>query len=128
METTPTGARIVSSTGERMRLVHGPDDAALDALDGYRVVLEGNRLFGALRVTTWEVPEGLHGMAVWIGRLERRGMQLGLLDHDSGAFYLLDEEAWRELDLAVGQLVLVEGYIDGPHRVRVLHHQVLDAG
>ena len=55
-----------------------------------------NRLFGALRVTTWEVPEGLHGMAVWIGRLERRGMQLGLLDHDSGAFYLLDEEAWRD--------------------------------
>lgn len=125
MARTPLGPVLQTSTGKQLRLIHGPDDAALDGLDGYRVLLQGQRVFRTLRVGSWEVPEGLHGMAVWIGRLERRGVQLGLRDHNSGAFYLLDSASWGDLDGAVGEWVAIEGYVDGPHEVVVLHHQVL---
>lgn len=127
IQSTPLGPVVQTSTGARLRLVHGPDDAALDGLDGFRVLLEGQRVFRTLRVSDWEIPEGVHGMAVWVGRLERRGVQLGLSDHNSGAYYLLESSSWPDLQDAVGSWVAIEGYVDGPHRVVVLHHQVLVA-
>jgi hypothetical protein len=50
---------------------------------------------------------------------------LGLQDRNSGAYYLLDPDAALELSPYVGLPVLVEGYVEGAHRVRVLYYRVL---
>lgn len=119
------GTTVTTPTGGRLKLVLGESDRALAHLDGHLVMLEGRRAFGSLRVTDWSVPEGTHGMAAWVGRLERRGVQLGLQDRNSGAYYLLDSASWPVLSGAVGQEVLVEGYVDGPHEVKVMFYRVL---
>lgn len=120
------GPVLQTSTGQTYRLVLGEDDRMLAHLDGHLVLLDGRKAFGALRVGAWTVPEGLHGMGVWLGRLERRGAQLGLQDHNSGAYYLLDGDAWDALAGSAGADVLVEGYVDGPHRVKVLYFRILE--
>lgn len=125
IESTPLGPRLMTSTGRHFKLVHGPADAALPGLDGYRVLIRGRRVLGTLSVREWEVPEGVSGMPVFIGTLERRGVQLGLTDHNSGAFVLFDSASWEELGEFVGQTLAVEGYVDGPHRVHVLVFEVL---
>ncbi len=118
-------AALRTPTGARMVLVLREPDRPLATLHGYRVLLDGRRLGRKLWVRRWSVAEGVRGLGVWIGRLERKGYGVGLLDHNSGAFYTLGEGA-ESLTGAVGHWVVVEGYVDGPHRVRVLHHRVLD--
>lgn len=124
----PLGAIVQTSTGPELRLVLAERDRALAQLDGHIALLEGRRAFGALRVTRWTVPQGLHGMAAWVGPLDRRGVQLGITDRNSGAYYVLDRDAWPTLSGAVGQEVLVEGYVAGPHEVKVLWYRVLAPG
>jgi hypothetical protein len=125
IEGRPLGPVLMTSTGQELRLVLGEQDRSLAELDGHLVMIEGRRALGALQVREWTLPEGVHGMAAWVGRLERRGAQLGLLDRNSGAYYVLDPDAWDALEGAVGAEVLVEGYVDGPHRVKVLWYRVL---
>lgn len=125
VEESPLGPRLETSTGGRLKLVYGERDRALARLGGHIVVLEGHKMFRTLKVQSWTVPEGLHGMAAFIGTLERRGVQLGLTDRNSGAFYLLDEDSWQVLAPFEGEEILVEGYVAGPHVVKVMHHQVL---
>jgi hypothetical protein len=126
IERTGIGPTLVTPTGKRFKLVHGPEDAAIAGLDGYRVLIEGRRAFGALNVRDWQVPEGLTGMPVFIGVLERKGVQLGLTDQSSGAFVFFDQSSWEELAPFVGRPVAVEGWIDGPSRVRVLEFESLE--
>lgn len=125
VESTATGPYLNASTGQRWRLVHREEDRALKYLDGQIISVEGRRVFKNLSVKEFHVPAGVHGMTVWFGTLERRGVQLGLQDRNNGGYYLLRPDAPDELLDAIGSMVLVEGYVDGPHRIRVLHHQVL---
>jgi hypothetical protein len=90
-------------------------------LDGYTVEVWGRRALGPLRVERWAVVEG--SLPAFVGVVERRGLQVGLLDQGSQAFYFLDGvDALAE---HVGDLVVVEGYVDGPHRVRVTAYRAL---
>ncbi|MCB9678440.1 MAG: hypothetical protein H6737_25290 [Alphaproteobacteria bacterium] len=119
------GPMLETSTGERYKLVYGEDDRMLAYLDGHMVVMEGRRIGRTLKVGEWSIPAGLHGLNVWYGTLERRGVQLGLQDRNSGAYYFLGPDVTDALAPYVGEDVLVEGYVVGNHLVKVLHHQVL---
>jgi len=100
--------------------VTSPGSEPLAALDGHEITVEGQRVFGALRVSDWQVVGGLHGMPVWVGQVQRMGAQIGVNDRNSGAFYWVDDAAAQTLDDHIGEVVLLEGYVDGPHRVRVM--------
>lgn len=121
----PMGAHLDVSTGQSWRLVLGEEQRALAHMDGQIAVIEGRRMFKNLSVKKFTVPSGKHGMAVWFGKLERRGVQLGLQDRNNGGFYMLSPDVWDDMADYVGGDVLVEGYVDGPHRIRVMYHQPL---
>lgn len=123
---TPGGPTLEVIDGTTWRLVVGPDAAPLAALDGHTVTIDGQRVFGTVRVSDWRVDEGLHGMPVWVGPVQRMGAQIGVDDRNSGAFYWVDDAATRTLAAHVGEVVLLEGYVDGPHRVKVLYWRPLD--
>lgn len=125
VEPAAGGARLTTSDGGQYRLVLLGDAQPVGRLDGHIVAVEGNRALGAVRVTEWTVLEGVHGMSTWVGPLAAMGSQLGIQDRNSGAFYWVDDAAARRLGAHAGELVLVEGYVDGPHRVRVLYFQLL---
>lgn len=127
VERTPTGPMLRASTGRSYRLAGGGEQGLLGRLDGYRLILEGRRVGKVLTVKSWTVPEGLTGMPVWLGRLERKGVQLGLVDHNSGAFYLVHPDNWPDLEGFVGENIVLEGFVDGPHVVRVLQFDPIDS-
>jgi len=102
------------------------DAAPLAHLEGYLVHVDGRRVFRTVRVEDWQVPEGVHGMTAWVGELRTLGVQLGIQDRNSGGFYLLDAEAEARLADDAGKVVLVEGYVIGPHRVKVMYARVLE--
>lgn len=116
---------VMTPTGEEYRLVLGPETQPIGHLEGHLVELWGTRVFKTVRVRDFNVHEGLHGMQAWVGVLVAQGAQVGIDDRNSGAFYWIDEEAARTLATNVGDPVLLEGFVDGPHRVRVRYYRVL---
>ena len=120
------GVSLLAETGGELRLVLvGPDANALSQLDGFEVEVWGQRAFGALRVARWHVSDGLHGMPVFVGEISPQGVQVAIEDRNTGAVYFLDDATARELLNEPGALVLVEGYVDGPHRIHVVDRRIL---
>lgn len=125
---TEGGPSLEAMTGPEVRLVLvGADAAPVSRLDGHQAEIWGTRIARRVRVTDWKVPEGLHGFQAWVGPLERRGAQLGLTDRNTGAYVLLDDAAQEALGPFVGGVVLVEGYVQGAHRVQVVYYRDLGA-
>ena len=120
------GAQLEVPDGTRYRLVTVGDAAPLAQLGGHLVHVDGRRIFRTIRVEDWQVPEGVHGMTAWVGELRTLGVQLGIQDRNSGGFYLLDAEAEARLSDDAGKVVLVEGYVVGPHQVKVMYAKVLE--
>jgi hypothetical protein len=114
------------SDGRKLRLVVGPESQPVNYLEGSTVEVWGAGVLGRVVVKDWNVLQGPHGMPVWIGLLERKGVQLGLMDRNSDVFYFMDSTQEQGLHEAVSKTVMVEGYVDGPHRVRVLDYRVLE--
>ena len=114
------GVEIEQMDGTRWRLVTGPDSAPLRALDGHTITVAGQRLGRSLRVTGWRVDQGLHGMPVWVGTVRRLGAQVAIEDRNTGGVVVVDDAAVRTLAAHEGDVVLVEGYGDGPNRVKVM--------
>ena len=121
----PEGPTLVTQEGKEYRLVLGPDSRPIAALDGHTVEIDGLRSGRRLRVTDWSVLEGVHGLPTWVGVLERHGGNLGLLDRNSDAYYLVAPEAIDVLTPFVGQVVLLEGFVEGAHVVRVVYYRPL---
>lgn len=121
----PLAVRTLDGEAHRLRL--GPRAEWLRHLDGHSVEVRGPRALGRITVREWQVLEGRNGLPVWIGVLERRGVQLAMWDHNSGAYYRLGPSAEVALGAHVGSPVLVEGYVDGAHLVEVVHYRVLVA-
>jgi len=67
-------------------------------------------------------------MATWVGTLERKGVQLGLMDRNSGVFYFFEPNSAAPLSEFLGRQVMIEGYVEGPHLVRVLDYRLLEKG
>ncbi len=122
------GARtwLRTAEGHRYRLVTTGEAAPMAALDGHLAHVDGRRVGRAVTVEDWTVTEGLHGMTAWVGRLQWMGAQLGLQDRNSGSFYTLERGAEDALGDHAEKVVLVEGYVVGPNRVKVLYYRVLE--
>ena len=103
--------------GRQVPLKTDTDSDPLRFLDGHSVHVEGRRVGRAVRVSEWQVLEGLHGMNVWVGPVGRNSGGIGVDDRNSRVFYWVDEEAAATLAPWLGKVVLIEGYVDGHHRV-----------
>jgi hypothetical protein len=114
--------------GKSYRLILVGEAAPVAFLDGHLADIRGTRTFHTVAVRDWKVAEGLHGMAAWVGVLEQTGVQIGLLDRNSGAYYVVDRDGADVLYRYVGEPVLLEGYVEGAHQVHVLYFRVLAPG
>jgi hypothetical protein len=121
------GPLLTEPEGRVRRLVLDADSAPLAYLTGEGVELDGVARFGRLRVTDWRVTDGTHGLQVFVGPLERRGVEVALLDRNSGSTVLVDKGAADELASLHGLPVLIEGYVEGAQRVRVVYYRILAA-
>ncbi len=128
VDSSGPGVRLTEVTGERWRLVLLGPSEPLSELDGLIAEVDGQRIFRTVRVGDWRVREGVHGLPAWVGPLQQMGAQVGIQDRNTGQFFWLDEQAARVLGPYVGSTALLEGFVDGPHRVRVTHYRVLSGG
>ncbi|MBA2320792.1 MAG: hypothetical protein H0V89_06520 [Deltaproteobacteria bacterium] len=119
-------ARLRLLDGHSLRLIAAGPAAGLGSLDGSWVEITGQRTLGTVRVAWWTVTEGPHGFPAYVGVLQPFGSQLGLEDRASGATLLLDDAAVAALWPERGRLVVLEGYIDGPHRLHVTWSKVVE--
>lgn len=119
------GGWALSSTQGRSAPLLLPGDARLlQTLDGELVEVEGLNRRGAIEVTSFRVAEGRHGLSAWIGRLGSTPDGLVVQDLDSGVPLRLSDPDGALYD-AVGEVVLVEGFVNGPLGVSVYDWRVL---
>jgi len=122
------GAELTALDGVTVKLALDQESRMLQYLDGHTVTVDGQRSGRRLRVGSFSVVEGLHGMQVWVGRLEASGGGMGLLDRNSGMFYVVDEEAEEIFRGQAGVPVLVEGFVNGPNQIKVMFYRALSEG
>ena len=119
---------LVESRGTKIP-VKGPSlELGLRQLDEHLLQVWGKRTPNAFRVDRYRVLEGTHGISVWMGRIAIRAGVLGLVDVEGSLFRPLREMEEGALTEHIGDLVLVEGYIEGAERVRVVYYRVLVYG
>ncbi|MCO4743430.1 MAG: hypothetical protein KC912_01490 [Proteobacteria bacterium] len=99
----------------------------LGYLDGHTTEVEGFRIFRTIHVKDWRVHDGLHGLPTWVGPLIAYGAELGIQDRNSGVFYYVDARAARDLEAYIGDIVLLEGWVQDARRVTVAYFRVLAA-
>lgn len=112
---------LATPDGDRTRLVLAGRATDLRGLDAHLVEVDGQRTPAGLRVSTFRVLEGPHALSVWYGPVQRYGTRIGIFDQASGGLVWVDEAAAEILAEHVGDRVAAEGYVEGPHQIRVQH-------
>ena len=119
------GAMLHTMDGRMHPLAVSEEHAAVRYLDGHTTEIEGTRILRRVHVRDWRVHDGLHGLPTWVGPLVQYGAELGIQDRNSDAFYYIDARAARDLAPFTGQVVLLEGWVEGARRVTVAYFRVL---
>jgi hypothetical protein len=119
------GPVLLEPEGRERRLVLGPTSAPLAFLDGHGVTIEGTAFGDRVRVRDWTITEGISGFQVFVGPVVVQGEDVGVADRGSRATYLLDRRTAAALARHAGTPVLVEGYVEGALRVRVVTWRLL---
>ena len=117
---------LVTYEGKKFQLMTMGESAPLGRLNGYLVDVWGQKVCRTIRVDDWKAPTGIHGMTAWVGELQNHGVQIAFDDRNTGGFYFVHQSDEEEMRQFIGHTVLVEGYVEGNHRVQVMHYQVLD--
>ena len=120
------GAVFTEWDGDEHALVLSGDAVWLAALDGHTAEIWGQKAAKHVVVTAFRVHDGLHGLPTWVGLLTTRGVQLGIEDHNTGAWFAIQEDANAQLFPFVGEPVLIEGYQEPDERVRVMYWRPLE--
>lgn len=120
-------AEIRTLDGVAHPLKLGEDAAPLGYLDGHTAEIEGIKVFRTIHVRSWRVHDGLHGLPTWVGPLVRYGAEVGIQDRNSGVFYYVDPRAARDLEPWIGEIVLLEGWVQDARRVTVAYFRILAA-
>ena len=124
----PVGDEIILQTieGRERRLdLREPSAETLRFLDGEGVDISGRSFGRRIRVASWELVTGTHGMQAFHGTLTDSARGIGVADRRSGAFYIIDEGAVDVLIGYLGQPVVLEGYVEGAQALHVVYYRVL---
>lgn len=120
-----TEVEFVDSTGSEWELGLSGDARALKALAGCGVELQGRRTGRRLSVKEWKVTAAPDGSEPFIGPLIRHGSNLVLEDRNSKGLIVLEPKSAADMSDAVGDMVMVMGFVVGPQVVRVVAWQVV---
>ena len=111
--------------GGRVLTLREPSAETLRFLDGEGVDISGRSFGRRIRVASWELVTGTHGMQAFHGTLTDSARGIGVADRRSGAFYIIDEGAVDVLIGYLGQPVVLEGYVEGAQALHVVYYRVL---
>jgi hypothetical protein len=111
---------LLRPEGGTLRLSYDPAAAPLHQLAGCVLEVDGVRIGRRVRVQDWSVLDAGEGSAPFVGVLRREGMKWLLDDRNSGSTFALVPESMGRLTEQRGQLVLVVGFVVGPHAVSVV--------
>lgn len=112
---------IAGSNGVSRPIHQTPTSQPLRYADGLLVSLDGTWRKGGIEVGTWHVDEGPTGLSSWVGTVVRSGADgIVLVPREGGPSLGLTGMMVPAMRGEVGELVFVEGLIDGPMRVQVL--------
>lgn len=126
VETAAGRPEMTVGDGDRVRLGLVGGSAALKELDGYLVEVNGRRLLGKLQVVTWRAIEGPHGMPVWVGPVQRWGVQIGVADEVTGDLVWVNASVAGRVGDQLGRRVVIEGYSIGRDDVQVVEWRPLE--
>ena len=112
-------------SGKAYQLKLGGEQELFYALSGNSVALAGPRLGQTIWVRHWRVVTGADGSTPYVGRLEKHGANLILLDRNSGRRFSFDEGSLSKIQPGVGDTILVRGFIVAPHVLHVVDWQSL---
>ena len=113
--------------GETWELRLKGDAEWLEHLEGHSVRVSGSRWGDRIHVKEWMVLAGADGSAPYLGLLERHGANLVLNDRNSGARFVFDPTSFEAIESGVGKVVLVRGFVVGPHVLHVVDWEILGA-
>ena len=119
------GTVIETSEGEAWHLALSGRSRQLAYLDGHLTEVWGKGSRSKLRVERFRIHRGASGLSVYVGVLDVIDGELGLRDPDSVGFLRLDDGSLTDLLPLRGLPVLVEGYVEGAQRVKVVKYRVL---
>ena len=127
---SPHGERVEiwENDGRRTRLVLGEGSEPIRYLDGVVVEVEGPRFGRRVVVQDWTVGLTDTGAMPFVGVLTLYGSNWLIEDRVSGGTVLLDPATLLGLEAHKGQPVLVEGFVAGPQRIRVVRWRALYGG
>jgi len=113
--------------GSTVELALVGDSRLIEDLEGHSVNVIGPRIGKTLRVREWSIVTGADGSTPYWGVLRWHGANLVLDDRNSGAQFVFDEGSYELLREGAGHLVLIQGFVVGPHVLHVMEWRVLGA-
>jgi hypothetical protein len=113
-------------SGQDYSLQLGADASMFSGLSGNSVALVGPRIGRRIWVRNWRVVTGADGSIPYMGRVERHGANLILLDRNSGRRFTFDASSLEKLDDAVGSQIILQGFAVETHVLHVIDWKILD--
>ena len=121
-----SGPQIDSVSGQSWSMKLSGNSKWIEHLEGDSVWVAGRRLGDTIWVKEWRVITGADGSAPYLGLLRRHGANLVLQDWNSGGEYVFDDSSYERMGVAAGKVVLVRGFVVGPHTLHVVDWRPLE--
>ena len=115
-----TNAKIVTvvDMNERKRRIISDNSKTLEQLDGCIVEIEGLRIGNWMIEQEWRILDAGDGSFPFLGKVEQRGIQFFVHDHNTKSMFKLDGK--QDFSAFIDKEVLVVGFVTGSHSIRVL--------
>ena len=115
-----TNAKMVTivDIDERKRRVFSDEAKTLHQLDGCIIEIDGPRFGPFMIEQKWRVLDAGDGSFPFLGKIEQRGIQYFIHDHNTQSMFKLDGE--QDFSPFADKKVLIVGFIIGSHDIRVL--------
>jgi len=126
VRTGESAVHLDTVAGQAYRLNLSGDAELIAGLNGDSIAVRGLRVGESIWVKEWQVVTGADGSAPYLGRLVRHGANLVLEDRNSGGRFVFDESSYKNLEGEAGNIVLVRGFVVGPHVLHVMDWKVLE--
>ena len=111
--------------GGSVELVLRGDGVLIEELEGHSVHVRGPKIGSKIHVRDWSIVTGADGSTPYWGALRWHGANLVLDDRNSGAQFVFDEGSFDRVREGAGRVVLIQGFVVGPHVLHVMDWRIL---
>jgi len=115
-----TNAKMVTivDVNERTRKIFSDEAKILHQLDGCIVEIDGPRFGPFMIEQKWRILDAGDGSFPFLGKIEQRGIQYFIHDHNTQSMFKLQGE--QDFSSFTDKKVLIVGFVIGSHDIRVL--------